>query len=162
MEFLNNVRNANHKKYKDNPLAPAAYPPAYLFASVMFSSPLAWFEVSELPVEYALEVAPLVQVWRQHREAIHGGDIIPIGNAPDGHQWSGICSVAHDRRSAYAVVFRELNDQPEHSFEIPLLTKPGKVEVLHGEGEAVLKDGKLQVRLKNPRSYLFVKIEAGA
>jgi len=160
MEFLNNARNAEHKKYKDNPLAPAAYPPGYLFASVMFSSPLAWFEVSQLPAGYVMEVMPLVQVWRQHREAIHGGDIIPIGNAPDGHQWSGFCSVAHDRKSAYAVIFRELNELPGHSFEIPLLSKPGKVEVLHGEGEAAIQDGKLQVSLKSPQSYLLVKIGA--
>ncbi len=157
MEFLNNVRNTEQKKYKENELAPVTYPPAYLFASVMFSSPLAWFEVSELPEEYAKDVGALVKVWKDHRVSIHGGDIIPIGDAPDGSQWAGLCSIAHDRKSGHAVIFRELNEQAEATFEIPLLDELKTVEILHGDGEAAIEDGKLKVKLDKPRSYIFLK-----
>ncbi|HTL30109.1 MAG TPA: alpha-galactosidase, partial [Tepidisphaeraceae bacterium] len=69
MEFLNNARNAD--KYKNDPLAPIEYPPAYLFATVMLSSPLGWFEVSKLPPKYIDEVAKLSAIWKEHREAIY-------------------------------------------------------------------------------------------
>lgn len=157
MEFLNNVRNADKKRYKESELAPATYPPAYLFASVMFSSPLAWFEVSELPEDYHQQVGDLVKVWKEHRAAIHGGDIIPIGEAPDGSQWAGLCSISHDRKSGYAVIFREVNEQAVATFEIPLLSELKNVEILHGAGEAVVSDGQLKVKLDQPRSYLLVK-----
>jgi alpha-galactosidase len=35
-----------------DPLAPARYRPDYLFATVMFASPLGWFEVQHLPDAY--------------------------------------------------------------------------------------------------------------
>ncbi|HEX8834363.1 MAG TPA: alpha-galactosidase, partial [Abditibacteriaceae bacterium] len=44
MEWLNNARNT--QILGDDPLAPARYSPAYLFATVMFCNPLGWFEVS--------------------------------------------------------------------------------------------------------------------
>ena len=68
MEFLNNVRNA--EVYGDDPLAPGRYAPEYLFATVMFASPLAWFEVSNLPADYARRVAPLIEAWKRHRDRI--------------------------------------------------------------------------------------------
>ncbi|MFN9026967.1 MAG: alpha-galactosidase, partial [Akkermansiaceae bacterium] len=82
MEFLNQTRHAD--KYKDDPLAPANYPPDTLFASVMFASPLGWFEVSNLPDEYFKSIPNLVSVWKKEREAIFSGSIIPIGQVPDG------------------------------------------------------------------------------
>ena len=155
MEFLNNFRNAN--KYKGSPLAPSTYPPSYLFASVMFSSPLAWFEVSELPEKYSSDVAPLIKTWKQHRTAIHQGSIIPIGNAPDGKSWTGLCSIAPDRKSGYAVIFREVNEQQSAGFEIPLIQSINPVKVLHGDGKATFKNGNLQVTLPKPRSFIFVQ-----
>ncbi len=155
MEFLNNFRNI--EKYKGADQAPSTYPPAYLFASVMFSSPLAWFEVSELPEKFSQEVAPLVKVWKEHRVNIHQGDMIPIGDVPDGTSWTGFCSIAKDRKSGYAVVFRELNDQSTASIDLPFIDTDKEIEVLSGDGKASLKNGKLEVELAKPRSYLFVK-----
>lgn len=158
MEFLNNFRNATKsKKYKGSELAPATYPPSYLFASVMFSSPLAWFEVSELPEKFTSDVTPLIDIWKKHRTAIHQGDIIPIGQVPDGKSWTGLCSIAHDRKSGYAVIFREVNDQTEATFEIPLIKSIDDIEVLHGDGDVSFKDGKIHVSLAQPRSFIFVR-----
>lgn len=157
MEFLNNTRQ--DAKYNNHPLRPGVYPPAYLFASVMFGSPLAWFEVSEVPEDWAAEVTELVQTWRTHRENIHAGHIIPIGEEPDGSQWTGLASVAQDRRAAYLVVFRETNDTTSWKTQIPLMdTKAGRVEVLGGTGKADFKNGELHVALEQPRSFLFLKV----
>lgn len=54
MEFLNNTRNTS--LYADDPLAPSTYSPAYLFATVMFASPLARCELSNLPADYIAQI----------------------------------------------------------------------------------------------------------
>lgn len=158
MEFLNNMRNT--QKYGDDPLAPVQYAPDTLFATVMFSSPLAWFEVSSLPENYVERVAPLVHAWKAEREAIFSGDIIPIGGRPDGVVWTGFASVARDRRSARIVVFRELNEAAEWTTAIPLLDNDeAEVTLLGGDGEAGFEDGELHVEVKEKLGYLFLKLE---
>jgi hypothetical protein len=67
-ETLNNTRQTNNRKYINNPLAPENYPADYLFASVMMSNPLGWYEASNLPEDYRAKLAPLVKIWRQHRQ----------------------------------------------------------------------------------------------
>jgi alpha-galactosidase len=158
MEFLNQVRHAD--KYKDDPLAPANYPPDTLFASVMFASPLGWFEVSNLPEDYFKTIPGLVMAWKKEREAIFSGSIIPIGQAPDGYAWTGFSSVSQDRKSARLVVFRELNTSDRWSTEIPLLhSKDAKVTVLGGKGTASYQNGILQTTIPDPLQYLFLKVE---
>lgn len=158
MEFLNNTRNT--EKYGDDPLAPARYAPDTLFATVMFSSPLAWFEVSSLPESYFEQAAPLIHTWKQEREAIFSGDIIPIGERPDGVVWTGFASVAKDRKSARLVVFRELNEAGAWTTEIPLLDlDDAEVTILGGDGGAEFEDGALQVEVDRKLGYLFLKVE---
>jgi alpha-galactosidase len=158
MEFLNQARHQD--KYQGDPLAPANYPPDALFASVMFSSPLAWFEVSNLPESYFLTIPPLVSAWKKERESIFSGSIIPIGQIPDGYAWTGFSSVSQDRQSARLVIFRELNASGNWSTAIPLLdTKAGKVTVLGGKGSARYENGMLTLNIPDVLQYLFLKIE---
>jgi alpha-galactosidase len=159
MEFLNNMRNID--KYGDDPLAPARYAPDTLFATVMFSSPLAWFEVSSLPESYFEEAAPLIHTWKQEREAIFSGDIIPIGKRPDGVVWTGFASIAKDRKSAHLVVFRELNEAEEWTTRIPLFeADEAHVTLLGGDGEAEFDDGELEVEIDQKLQYLFLRVDA--
>ncbi len=157
MEFLNQTRHAD--KYGDDPLAPAQYPPDTLFASIMFSSPLGWFETSNLPENYFKTIPPLVKAWKKERAAIFSGHIIPIGQAPDGYAWTGFSSTSKDRQSARLVIFRELNSSPTWSTEIPLLkNKDAKVTVLGGKGTASIQDGKLKVEIPDTLQYLFLRV----
>lgn len=159
MEFLNHARNA--EKYAGDPLAPAAYPPDTLFATVMFASPLGWFEVSNLPPSYFETIPPLVAAWKKEREAIFSGHIIPIGAAPDGVAWTGFSSVSKDRRSARLVVFRELNQESTWKTEIPLLkSKNASVTVLGGKGSAEFADGVLTAAIPDTLQYLFLRVTA--
>jgi alpha-galactosidase len=159
MEFLNNARNAD-KYEKSDPLAPGQYPPDTLFATVMFASPLGWFETSNLPEDYFKTIPPLVAAWKQEREAIFSGHIIPIGEAPDGNVWTGFCSTAKDRKSARVVVFRELNSESTWSTELPLLApKDATVTVLGGKGSAKFEGGVLTTTVPETLQYLFLKVE---
>jgi alpha-galactosidase len=159
MEFLNNQRNKD--KYEGDALAPEKYAPDALFAMVMFSSPLGWFETSNLPEEYFEKVAPLVGKWKEEREAIFSGHVIPIGEAPDGHVWTGFCSTAKDRKSARLVIFREMNDEATWTTRVPLLDGGGvEAKVLGGNGTAHFRDGELVVTIPETLGYVFLKIEA--
>lgn len=156
IEFLNNTRN--QRLYQDDPLAPAAYSPAYLFATTMFANPLGWFEISSLPEAYFAEIAPLAKVWKQHRAALFAGNILPVGAAPDGTAWTGFAAL--HPWGGYLLLFRELNDQAEWEYTLPVTPTEMKVEVLGGEGKVRIEGGRLKAMLPNPRSFVFVKFEA--
>lgn len=116
MEFLNVDRNID--KYNNDPLAPNLYRYDTLFAMTMFANPLGWFEASNLPERAFSELPPLVKTWRQHRARLHQGVITPIGAPPDGMAWTGFASVNEDDKSAYVLLFRELNQAAD--FHLPL------------------------------------------
>ncbi len=156
IEFLNNMRNA--AKYEDDPLAPALYPPATLFAITMFANPLGWFENSGLPDDFMKQVAPLVHAWRAHRDAIFGGEITPIGSAPDGGSWTGFCSIDPSRRIGYALLFNEKSPDTQYGFSLPAGFQA--CETIHGCGEAILDGTTLRVSLTEPFRYLFVRLSA--
>lgn len=157
MEFLNNTRNAD--KYGDDPLAPARYAPDTLFATVMFANPLGWFENSNLPEDYIARVSKLVAIWKQEREAMFQGSIIPIGHSPDGANWTGFCSVSQNREEAHVLLFRELNEKETWTLDLPLLAlRNQKITVFAGQGTAILKEGKLTTTCPEKLGYLFVKL----
>ncbi len=105
VEFLNRTRKT--ELYAGDPLAPSVYPSDWLFASVMIASPLAWFEVSELPAAESAALRPLIALWKQHRAALHGGHIWPIGQCPNGASGSGFCSLDRDGLGGYVIALRE-------------------------------------------------------
>jgi hypothetical protein len=142
-------------------LAPSAYSPAYLFATTMFANPLGWFETSNLPANYFTEVAPLVKRWKQERPRLFAGTIVPVGQAPDGVEWTGFVSVSADRRSGYALVFREASEAGDWRVEFPLLAKGAyTVKPLGGSGSAKLEGSTLQVTIPQARQFLWVQVEA--
>ncbi len=155
MEFLNHARSAD--KYGDDPLAPASYRPDYLFATVMYANPLGWFEASNLPEDYLAQVASLVAVWKRERSAMFSGTILPIGDAPDGTSWTGFASVAIGRESAHVLVFRELNDRPEWSVELPVADAT-QITRLAGRGTARIENGRLVVNIPKALDFLWVKV----
>lgn len=157
LEWLNISRNI--EKYSSDPLAPANWTPDALFASVMFMSPLGWFETQNLPESYFEQAAPVIHRWKQHRAAIQSGEILPIGSAPDGVCWTGFVSISPTRDCAYALAFRELNPEARYEFSLPLLTKQeGRCEILGGAGTAKWTDGRLQVDVPNKLGYVWVRV----
>ena len=154
MEFLNNTRNV--EKYADDPLAPSHYAPATLFATVMFSNPLGWFEASNLPGPYLSSVAELVRTWRMHREDLFSGTILPIGEEPDGFSHTGFVSLSGTH--GYALVFRELHAQSQFSIALPHALPDGCTwEVLASEGGIVSRGDRVYVTIPQPLGFLFAR-----
>lgn len=158
MEFLNNTRNQN--KYANDPLAPGRYPPDFLFASVMSANPLGWFEASNLPEDYIESVSKLVKIWKRERSQWFAGNMIPIGDAPDGTRWTGFASMGAGQRSGYVLVFRELNDEPRWSAAMPMFGKGlHRLTTLAGHGSAELTGGQFTAKVSQPLDYLWLKVE---
>lgn len=158
LEWLNNARNAS--KLGDHPLAPARWTPEALFATTMMASPLGWFEVQNLPPAYFERAAPLVQTWKAHRDALHGGTIFPVGNAPDGFAWTGFVSLGEARKSGYALVFREMNPSPSWEVALPLWAgRDGECFVLGGQGRAHIEGGIFKVEGVPPLGFAWVRVE---
>ncbi len=156
MEFLNPDRNTD--RYVDDPLAPVAYAPDTLFATVMFANPLAWLEVSNLPADCTAKMADLIAIWRQHREAIFAGTILPIGAAPDGVSWTGFAAIAPDIASAYVLAFRELSAEAVCELRVPGLTGGKRCDILAGTGEASAADGIIRVAVTDPLGHVLARV----
>ena len=152
LEWLNNARNADF--YGDHPLAPAHWNPETLFAITMFFAPLGWFEIQNLPASYLERAAPLIAIWKQHRETLQNGTIVPIGKAPDGEAWTGLVSIAEN--GGYALIFRELNAQSRWEIEIPGI-QDGETEILGGNGAARFENGRLQVEIGEKLGFLWLR-----
>ena len=162
MEFLNNTRNKG--LYAGDPLAPALYTPATLFASVMFSNPLGWFEASNLPDTYRESVAAMVRVWKRHRVAMfEGSTIVPIGAEPDGVGYTGFMSASDAGDAVYLVVFRELNPAGETSIVLPGVdTAKYRWELLAGAGDVASAGGSVRVNIPEQFGFVFARGDKGA
>lgn len=157
MEFLNNERNK--QLYANDPIAPAEYSADYLFATVMMTSPLGWFEVSNLPPTYVEQASKLISTWKEHRDAIYSGHTIPIGEPPSGVSWTGF--VAGDPDGvAYALIFREKNDRAEATIPTSFLRKPKyTITRLAGDGTIQFDNGVLRASIENPLRFCFAKLD---
>jgi alpha-galactosidase len=161
MEFLNNTRNV--EQYADDPLAPSRYTPATLFATVMFSNPLGWFETSNLPSAYRESVAELVRIWKTHREALFGGTILPIGKEPDGYSCTGFLSLSESHEYGYVLIFRELCPNDQISVKLPGIGLGECTwEVLASEGTIESRGDMLCVNIPKPLGFLFARFTAGS
>ena len=151
--------------FGDDPLAPKFWRGDALFASVMVGSPLGWFEISELDPKTVAEMKPLVARWKLERAAMHGGETLPVGSAPDGRAWTGFASLAADGRTGYAVLFRELNEKAEFELDFADVF-PGvrfaKAEVIGGRGDVELDDGtELEVKVPEKLGFVWVRLTSG-
>ena len=157
IEFLNPLRN--QENYAGSPLAPSLYPADYPFATTLVANPLAWLEVSNLPEEVAQPIAALAAIRRKHRDELHAGTCLPIGDCPSGAAWTGFCS--RGPQAAHVLMFRELTPTPERGFELPVPPGNWLIERIAGSGEAVWRDGRLHVTLPEPLHWLWVRLTPG-
>ncbi|HBK32221.1 MAG TPA: alpha-galactosidase, partial [Porphyromonadaceae bacterium] len=157
IEFLNKWRNENI--YKNDTFAPKSYDFEYLFAITMMAQPLAWMEAHNLPAE-AFSLGKVIEKYRTIQQDIHKGDILPIGEKPDGRSWTGFQSLQDNQ--GYFLVFRELNDQANSMMKTWL--KPGakiRLKYLLGNGTdfevTVNERGEVPFSLKTANHYGLYK-----
>lgn len=154
MEVLNPLRN--REKYGDDPLAPSAYPAETLFAIVMPSSPLGWFEIQNLDPATVAAWKPLVSAWKRERDAMADCNVLPVGSRPDGVSWTGfVFTPRADGKPGYGLFFRELSADEHFVFDFRrYLPKASKVTVLSPRGKADLNRVETSVR-----DFVWVRLE---
>lgn len=158
MEFLNNARNLD--KYEGDPLAPANYRADALFATIMLSNPLGWFEISNLPEGFVRQAAPLIKLWKSVRTELFKGAIIPIGQEPDGVCWTGFASLEPGLKRGYVLLFRELNEDASCVLKIPGAGSSAKWELLAGAGSLSSHGDCLKAVIDEKLGYVFGRFEA--
>jgi alpha-galactosidase len=153
MMFLNNTRNT--ELYVNDPLAPQHVSPESLFAPLMFSQPLGWFENSNLPSEYFEQVRPLVDLWKQHRQAIHAGVIYPVGTEPDGVNWAGFVSINEQQATGYLLVCNAMQETVDLGRDLPKWAKVHNLKQLAGHGLIASDKGNLLLTQMPNQSFWF-------
>jgi alpha-galactosidase len=162
VEFLNNERNA--AKYVDDPLAPIHYAPDYLFASVMFARPLAWFEASYLSAAYKTRLKSIIAAYKPHRAQIARGHILPIGQEPSGFSWTGFQSQIPGAESGYVIALRELHDSATFAYTLSWLV-PGRYRFTQIAGQGadfdaeIGESGETQFALPGKLNYALYRYE---
>jgi len=160
IEFLNKWRNTD--KYGNaDPLAPINVPFEYQFALTMAAQPLAWFEGSNLPQE-ATGVIPIIKQYREVQHDLHSGTILPIGEEPDGTQWTGFQSVQEEK--GYFLIYREWNQVG--NVELETYLKPNsrvRLTPVLGDGKRftakVGEGGTLTFSLPKPHSFVMYRYD---
>ncbi len=156
VEFLNKWRNP--QKYQQNdPLAPQNIPFAYQIATTFAGQPLAWMEVSQLPEE-AYDAAELIKKYKEIQHEFHKGIIMPVGDEPNGLNWTGFQSVINDSEG-YILVFRAWHDSNQMKINTAL-PKSAFVsfEKVLGDGDSfsVTTNKEAEVELNLPNKHNFV------
>ena len=158
MEVLNNERN--QALYSGDALAPANYKADTLFATVMFSNPLGWFETSNLSPQYTARMSKLVSTWKAQREHLFSDTILPIGEAPDGTNWSGFAAFNSDHNSGYVLLFRGVGAPAEWTERVPVFgLHKHAVQLLGGEGAVTVDQGEIKARVSESPGFVWARVE---
>jgi len=127
-----------------------------LFAITMMAQPLAWFEATGLPAE-AFQTGKLIQTYQTVQTHLHGGQIFPIGDEPNGKGWTGFQSIITDK-DGFLLIFRE--DTPNSQQAIRTWFSADqrvRLQPVAGSGKGiesiVTVDGRLSVTLPAPNSF---------
>ena len=155
IEFLNPWRNAD--KYPEGDiLAPSNYPFDFLAAITFAAQPLAWMEASNLPEE-AFAASSLLRDYRSIMARLHSGTILPIGDEPSGHSWTGFQSIINDKEG-YLLVYRENNPSRKGIIQthFPAGSRVVLSPVIGNGKKSKVKaddDGRITINLKEKNSF---------
>ena len=134
---------------------------AYAVAIALMSLPLFFLETKLYSAAAKAQIKPLLNAYRQHREALSRGLVYPIGSQPNNHSWTGFqCRCAGERRG-YLLVFRELHNAcARHSVRLYGLP-PGRIrltDLLDGSRRDVMlrEHGRIPLRIPQAPGFLFL------
>lgn len=148
MEFVNVKRNT--ELYAGDVLSPASCGLEYTFAVTMFANPLGWMELTGLDQESANLLSGIIPAYQKIQGDILAGQVLPIGEEPNGTKWTGFQSVKTEGEG-YLLLLKEYNDQKKHTYTLwkekgkELILKPlfgyGKQELVkvNEQGQAVFE-----------------------
>jgi alpha-galactosidase len=155
-EVLNQKRNDN--LYGDDILKPSSYPIDYIFASVMISNPLIWMEMSGLDSEQTDQLKNIISVYKNERYNILKGDVIPIGERPDGLSHTGF-NIKSDCKHGYLILLKEKSTDNSFIYSVNIEGNP-EFEILATNSfgaDISYFNGELTVKNMEKSGYIFLK-----
>lgn len=158
MELLNTRRNT--EKYEGVLFAPNTYSPDYLFATVMVANPLFWMEMSNLDDDYAEKLAKISNIYKNYKQELFASRVIPVGNRPDGMNFSGYCCVGEDKKTTHLILFREAANEDAYTFKLPIDINDKNREIIYENAPAEISfyGNNVTVKFDEQRSFVWVKI----
>ncbi len=159
IEFLNPWRNVSKYPAGDR-LAPSNYSFEYLAAITFAAQPLAWMEASNLPEE-AFAASSLIRDYRSIMTELHSGTILPIGDEPSGHSWTGFQSIINDKEG-YLLIYRENNPSQKGTIRthFPAGSRVALSPVIGNGQKSKVKardNGQITINLKEKNSFAIYK-----
>ena len=159
IELLNNRRNPD-KYPTDDPFAPKNYSMEYLLAITMVAQPLFWMEAHNLQEE-DFQLGELVRSYRKVMPELHQGEILPIGDEPDGKSWTGFQSMT-SKDEGLLLIYREDNGKASHKMGVHL--KEGSTvnlrDALNENAPSInqkVTDGKIQVEIPDRNGFRLLR-----
>ena len=103
------------------------------------------------------QLKTIMDVWKEHREALAKCDVLPIGDKPSGKSFTGFY-ISDNDKPEYLLLFREALAEKNNIIKLPI--KSAEVEILATNTDADIKieNGILYAKLTKPRSYVFLKL----
>lgn len=158
IEILNISLNKN--QYPENDiLAPFNYSWDYCFAITFFSNPLFWGEISQFPEDSLKILKPLIKLHKKCRYEIFSSYILPIGNVPNGYNWTGFISYpGKNVKNFYILIFRENHPSKIYEFYIDFIEK-SDFSILYSSCKCDFSFYKnfLKINLEKPNSFALLK-----
>ena len=136
------------------------YSHAYCTAITLMSSPLFFCETHLYSPSARQEIKSVLDVYKTVRNDIFSGIVFPIGQQPDGTQWTGFeCQTQHDTH--YLTVFREAyNAQTNYCLTLNHLRgKTLSIKNLMTEETwrtDINEKGELKLQIHQPADFLFL------
>ena len=136
---------------------PDLYPVEYWAAIALFANPLLWFAPSTVPEEIRSRIRPLLELWRRNRDTILGGEIYPVGAAPDGKALTGLVSTG-----GWLIAFRELGAPEAGEFRLSHFPEAEgrRWRLVAGQGRAEPVPGGVTLLLPDHPRFALFQLEA--
>ena len=145
--------------YKDSdPFAPDLYDMDYLFACVMLSNPLFWLELQHLSEKRRRELAPLLDIWKAHRDSFSDADVMPIGEKPSGRSFTGFY-VSAKGGERYLLLFREVTGEDTGVFKLPDTCESAEILASNTEVDLEFCNKTVTATFSKSRGYAFIKLD---
>ena len=157
MELLNTRRNTD--KYEGVLFAPNTYSPDYLFATVMVANPLFWMEMTNLAEEDAENLAKISAVYKDYKAELFHSRVVPIGNRPDGMNFSGYFCECSDTKTYNLILFREAAKCDTFTFKLPKDISHLKGEVIYqnANSEYNINGKQITIKFSQKRSFVWLR-----
>lgn len=152
-----NVKTEPFRYPDDDVLAPVNYKQDYAFAVTMFSSPLIWHEMQNLDPSDAKDLANVIKAYKPIRKDIADAYVTPIGEKPDGTNYTGFKAELEDR--GYLLLFRGIYGDNEYDYNVDL-NGATKLEILYKSEEVITAEiisGGVKFKTQNPKSFVLIK-----